>query len=185
MVDRKTERDEIVINSDYMKIIVASYYRFILQNKYTCTEFERMDVCTCNDKYMIEIEIKVTKSDLKNEKKHKLKKHSRYSTGKQIINKYIIPNKYYICIPDYMLDKDKEYQKIIEDLNPKYGIMVIRHDNPTQPFEIKSAEFLHKKEVTQEIKDQIIKRMSSENIGLRQKLYDLKIKENNKNGEEK
>lgn len=65
------KKREIVVNSDFMKIMVASHYRYKLNYRYTCTEFDYMDICACNGRSLIEIECKITKSDLKNEIKKK------------------------------------------------------------------------------------------------------------------
>ena len=59
-------------NSDYLKIIVASYFRFRRNCDVVCTEFEmspknRADVVAVKDGMLIEVECKTSKADLKNE----------------------------------------------------------------------------------------------------------------------
>ena len=81
IINKKTQ---IIKNSDYMKIVIASLYRFVLNYKYTTTEFDLKDVCACNKNYSVEIECKISKSDLKNELK------SKNITHMQILLKDII-----------------------------------------------------------------------------------------------
>lgn len=159
---------EIVVNSDYMKIVVASHYRYKLSYKYVCTEFDFMDVCACNGRSLIEIECKISKSDLK--KEIKKPKHLYYSGQKK--SKYaIIPNKYYIAITKEM-SEDEEVLDFIEKLNPNYGIIAIKSWRDILFY--KNAKTLKKEAVTDKIKEGIVARISSENLTLRKKIYDIK-----------
>lgn len=162
-----------MINSDYMKIIVASYYRYKRGYDYTCTEWNNMDVCACDGKNIIEIECKITKSDLKKEltSKTKIKKHKYYLEVNH--KREYIPNKYYIAITSKMY-QDKECLEIINKINPKYGVIEISN-NSNEPFIFrKHAKKIHDKNITDKEKKLIIKRISSENILLRIKLYKSK-----------
>lgn len=162
------KKREIKITSDFMKIVVASYYRFKLHYYYTCTEYDFMDVCACNGKKFVEIECKISLSDLK---KDKLKpKHLFYSGQKK--SKYAtIPNRFYYCITREMYENEK-CLKFIEELNPNYGIFIV--ENWREPIRVKEAKNLHQENVNQNTIDDIIKRITSENIGLRKKLYKQK-----------
>lgn len=158
---------EIVVNSDYMKIVVASHYRYTLGYKYVCTEYEFMDVCACNGRSLIEIECKISKADLK--KEIKKPKHLYYSGQKK--SKYaIIPNKYYIAITKKM-SEDEEVLDFIEKLNPNYGIITM--SNWRDMCFYKNAKTLKKEAVEEKIKEGIVARISSENLILRKKLYDI------------
>lgn len=163
------------INSDYMKIIVASYYRFKRQYKYTCTEFEFMDICACNASTMIEVECKISKSDLK--KEFKKPKHNKYRQASKTRDfKGMIPNRYFVAITT-RLSQDLEVLDLINKLNPKYGIMVVDDlDHYNGPVIIKQAKKLHDKEPDTKTMEYIVARLSSENIGLREKVYKLKNK---------
>lgn len=165
----------IVINSDYMKIIVASYYRYIRGYAYTCTEFKNMDVCASDGKVLIEVECKISKADLKNELKSstKIKKHKYYSEGK--IKTKPIPNKYYIAITEDM-SKDKECFDIINSINSDYGIIIVKGFRPIDFIIKKHAKKLHANNISEKNKLYIVKRCSSESISLRKKVYDLKQK---------
>lgn len=166
-------KDDLTINSDYMKIVVASFYRYNRGFKYVCTEFKKIDVCASEGSSLIEIECKISKSDLKKELKKK--KHDYYSFKKKR-KSVIIPNKYYIAITQEMA-KDKECFEIINKLNDKYGIIVVESWRCIS-FE-KYAKKLHDDIIKIDDKDKIISRLSSENITLRKKLYDFK-KDNKK-----
>lgn len=168
MVRAYNKKREIVVSSDMMKIVVAGYYRFTRQYKYTCTEYNHFDICACDGKTLIEIECKISKSDLKRETqkvKHKYysgEKHSKYK---------IIPNKYFFCITRKMYE-DNECISFIKELNPNYGIFIV--DNWRQPIMVKQAKKLQDKDISDKIKEDIVMRISSENINLRKKIYDIK-----------
>ena len=160
------------INSESMKIVLAYYFRYILHYKYACTEFKFMDVFVSNGENSIEIECKTSKQDLKNEIKNKKNKHKLYS-GKQLTSQFI-PNEYYICMTQELYN-DPEATKIVNKINKKYGIVVIYPNDP-MPCVKKYAEKLNNKKITKNITDKIIERLSSENIGLRMSLYELRHK---------
>ena len=187
---------KININSEMCKIVVAYYYRFKNRYLYTCTEYKNFDVCACNGKYLTEIEVKVSHSDLvadtnkikmyswardengklirdKNGKKVKVNiklKHDFYS-GKCKSKYIIVPNYFYYCLSEDLC-LDGKSVKWIEEHYPNYGIMWIR--DWREPIIIKRPTMLNKNKVGQNILDDILKRISSENIGLKKRLYDLK-----------
>lgn len=169
-------KGEIIVNSDFMKIVVASHYRYRLNYRYTCTEYNFMDICACNGRSLIEIECKISKNDLKNEAKKE--KHSYYA-GKRKSKYVFVPSRYYIAITRDMY-KDKEVIDFINKLNPNYGIIVV--ENWKEPTFVKEAKWINKEKVSEKIKDSIVARISSENLTLRKKIYDYKISK--KNGEE-
>ena len=74
-------------NSDYLKLIVASYFRFRRNCDVVCQEFEmspknRADVIVVKDNMLIEVECKTSKADLKNEflSATKQKKHFNFES---------------------------------------------------------------------------------------------------------
>src|SRR5574344_191561 len=167
--------NKIIINSDMMKIVLASYYRYTLRYLYTCTEFEQMDICACNGKYLTEIEAKISYSDLKADSKKtkaygKLK-HDFYS-GKNKSKYVLVPNYFYYCITEEMYDDGKSVKWIKENY-PNYGIMWVK--DWREPIITKRPTMLNKNKVGSKILESILKRISSENIGLRKKLYELKL----------
>lgn len=161
----------IIINSDMMKIVIASHFRYRLKYKYTCTEYNFMDVCACNKKKLTEIEVKISKSDLKNDSKKW--KHSFYSGEYKKGGRKIIPNKFYYAITD-KLYRDPECVKFIKNLNENYGIIVI--SDWREPYFAKRAKSLHTFNIEEKFLNKIIDRITSENICLRKKLYELKLK---------
>lgn len=165
---------KININSEMCKIVVTSYYRFKNRYLYTCTEYKNFDVCACNGKYLTEIEVKISHSDLKADAK-KTKaygnlKHDFYS-GKCKSKYVLVPNYFYYCLSEDLY-LDGKSVKYIEEHYPNYGIMWIR--DWREPIIIKKPTMLNKNKVGQNILNDILKRVSSENIGLRKRLYNLK-----------
>jgi len=167
---------KIIINADLMKVVVASYFRYKLRHFYTCTEYSEMDVCACDEKYLTEIEVKISYSDLiadaKKTKAYGHLKHDYYSGLHK--SKYVtVPNYFYYAITyDMFLDgKSVEY---IKSTYPLYGIFYIK--DWRGPEIIKRPTMLQKNKVSQSELSAILKRISSENICLRKKLYELKLK---------
>lgn len=169
------KQPKIIINSDLIKIVVASYYRFKMRYFYTCTEYENYDVCACNGKYLTEIEVKISYSDLKADAK-KTKtygkgKHDFYS-GKHKSKYVLVPNYFYYCLSEELYNDGKSVQYILENYSD-YGIMYVR--DWREPHIIKKPTMLNKNKVGENVLNSILMRISSENISLRKKLYELKL----------
>jgi len=83
------------------------------------------DVLGANSKSVTEIEIKTSINDLKNEFKSrtKIRKHNYYKNGKNTGKYYIIPNYYYVCVPEKIGNKSLE---IVNKLNDKYGLIIFK-----------------------------------------------------------
>lgn len=155
-------KNDCIVNSDCIKIAVAAFFRYNRGNEFTAIEFQRMDVCSVHDDILTEVEIKISKSDLKNELKSptKKKKHSAYKNNTKRKNK-INPNMFYFAITRELY-KDKECVEIINNLNDNYGIMVI---NDIKHIDIvKYPKKLHSGKISQKFKDKIVARLSSDNI---------------------
>ena len=120
--------EKIIINSDLIKVVVASYYRFKMRYFYTCTEYENMDICTCNGKYLTEIEVKISYSDLKADAKktktYGKAKHDFYS-GKHKSKYVLVPNYFYYCL-SYDLFINGKSVEYIKEHYPQYGIMYVQ-----------------------------------------------------------
>ena len=177
------------ITSDLMKVVISSYYRYKRRYKYICTEYNSdglkkiiMDVCASNGQFMTEVETKISYSDLVLDKSKKIYtnrkkgiyqyKHKIYS-GEQKNKKIHIPNYFYFAIT-YDMYKDKKSVKWIKDNFPDYGIMYVV--NEVEPRIIKRPTMLHKNKVGQKELSAMIARITSENICLRKKIYELKNK---------
>lgn len=168
-------KSKILINSDMIKIVVCSYFRYKIRNFFTCTEYNFCDIVTCNSKYLTEIEVKISYSDLKADSKKtkaygKLK-HDFYS-GKNKSKYVLVPNYFYYCITKEMYDDEKSIKWINENY-PNYGIMYVR--DWREPIITKRPTMLNKNKVGENILNSILMRISSENIALRKKLYELKL----------
>lgn len=162
------EQGDKIVNSDYMKIIVASFFRYNRQCKYTAIEFQRMDVCAVSNDNLIEIECKISKSDLKKEltSPTKKKKHRTYKTYSK--SNRAIPNSYYFAIPRYMY-ADEECIRIIRQIDDRYGIIIV--DDWLHIDIVKYAKKLHDKPIEQKFKENIVARISSDNITQRINKY--------------
>lgn len=154
--------NDCIVNSDCMKIAVAAFFRYNRGCEFTAIEFQRMDVCAvCND-LLTEIEIKISKNDLKNELKSRTKKikHQAYKENLKRRNK-INPHMFYFAITKELY-KDRECIKIIEQLNDNYGIIVVEDIKHLDI--VKYPKRLHKDKIKQKFKDKITARLSSDNI---------------------
>lgn len=161
-------------NSDYLKIIVASYFRFRRNCDVVCTEFEmspknRADVVAVKDGMLIEVECKTSKADLKNEfsTATKQKKHFSFYNLSHKSKYYPVPNYYYIIITKEMA-KDNEVIGLIHQLNPGYGIL-IEDGWQFPPISKYQAKKIHDNKVSDAIVKKIYQRLCTDNITLRRK----------------
>jgi hypothetical protein len=163
----KTESNNIKINSNLIKTALLCYYRFKCGCKLACTEFNYgygiADILTINkENEVIEVEIKISKSDLLSEGKHKQLKHLmlKESNNTKFLNS--TPNRFYFCVPSDLQSEAIEYAN---DLNSNYGVMVFNYD-PKQPQEsikiIKSSRLLHSKDTASKFNESIIKRITND-----------------------
>ena len=75
------------------------------------------DVCGYNDKEVVEVEIKISKSDLRADKKKR--KHKFYKDYPQGLS----PNKFYYAVPTFLVD---DAIKLCEEINNDYGVIEVR-----------------------------------------------------------
>lgn len=169
-------------NSYDIKACLMSYYRF--KKRYVC-----IDECTCcgvsdilvdTGKAIYDIEIKVSKSDLIRGEARKYK-HESYRTCK---GKKGYPNKFYICVPDYLKEVAEQW---VEETNDKYGIILFKTDiefNYRTDFLIalqflKTAKCLNKQYSGEYFKEIIAKRLSSSVANTMQKEILTKYRKGN------
>jgi hypothetical protein len=118
------------MNSRFIKGCLLHYFRFERQFV-AATEVSYgvgiADVMAYNDTSVIEVEVKISKNDLLHEKDSKANKHywikENIKKSKYDVN---YPNKFYFCIPEFLIN---DCEKLIEELNPNYGIMVCKSIN--------------------------------------------------------
>ena len=162
------------VTSNVIKCAIMSFYRF--KKGYLCCSelsygYGIADVIAINDKTgeVIEIEIKISKSDLLNEGKHKEAKHKALKESELYEdNPYptYTPNKFYFAVPTYLVKEAKEY---CLGMNKDYGVLefdsIHSHKLPEHSiFYRKSAYKLHKAFVGGFFKENLIKRVCNDNI---------------------
>lgn len=104
-----------IIHSGHLKTAVMAYFRF--KKTFICAdEVFNADVLVDTGKEIIEIECKISKSDLKADLKKP--KHNEFKDPSK--RKYCIPNKFYICVPTELVEKAKKWT---EEVNQAYGVI--------------------------------------------------------------
>jgi len=106
-----------VPKSKDLKVAVLSHFRFGRQC-ICIDEFNGADVIVDTGTEIIEVEIKVTKSDLVGGEKFKALKHKLYALGRAYARCH--PNRYLFCVPTHLLEDALDWA---EELNLKYGVM--------------------------------------------------------------
>lgn len=168
--------------SSDLKLALLDYYRF----KKQCIATDEVkigrgfwDIGADSGKEVIEIETKISVSDLKNEHNKKVMygmKHGLYKNAKS----HLVPNRYYLCVPDSMRIATLNF---IEEVNPKYGLITFDNESFCQElpvvkrmvhnqfltFSKKSAK-LHDR-YSQDLARKIGKRASSKSIGMVHQQY--------------
>jgi hypothetical protein len=151
-----------------------SFYRF-KKGYLCCSELSYSqgiaDVIAINDitGEVIEIEIKISKSDLLNESKHKKEKHQKFVEAAlydETSDPIICPNKFYFAVPSYLIDDTKEYCLAT---NKDYGVLEFdcNHYYKLPEYSIfyrRQAHKLHTAEVGCYFKPNLIKRICNDNI---------------------
>ncbi len=121
----------------------------------------KCDVLGANDSEVVEIETKISKSDLQADGlKHKHKLYNCESNW--------TPNRVYFLVPENLEDAALQ---VAESINPRYGVMVAnefgsRGYKAHEHMSVKRrAQPLHNRTPTESFKNDIIARMSSEIVG--------------------
>jgi hypothetical protein len=163
------------------------YYTFQRQAELVCTELYTTlnsigDIVILKNKLITEIEIKISLNDLQNELKkgrevydwddkynkvnHKIiTKHSLMNN-----NIYTSPNKYYFCVPTYMLNETIEFSN---KLNPKYGVIeFIDNKHISKCLKVrKKVYLLHSEDNSQKYTKKMLDRLSNDLVNKYIKLY--------------
>jgi len=158
-------RSELLnIDSDFLKTKLLFYWRFKRGYYYCATEVntgkEIADVMLCNDKEIIEIEVKITFSDFIAD--FKKPKHYIHQANKREYH-YLKSNKFFFCVHPDISDRCKTY---LDENNYQYGLITFRG----KLIILKSCRKL-KKIDTREfnfVKNEIIRRATSELVNLRE-----------------
>lgn len=168
-----------------IKLALLEYYRFGSQCV-SVDEFNGADVVADTGKEIIEIEVKISKSDLIHGEKRKLK-HFAYKRGNPYHRCY--PNKFLFGVP---MDLVPVAEKVIAELNPAYGIIGFDtgafESHATEHYSfipylknylcvMKRARRLHTNYNARQTR-LIAKRASSKLITLMQKQYERNVNDN-------
>jgi len=105
------------ITSFDLKLALLQYFRF--RRQWICVdEFEGGDVVADTGKEIIEVEVKISKSDLINGERAKIRKHLAYEAGCGY--GYLRPNKFLLCVPEKLAEVALEWTARI---NKNYGVI--------------------------------------------------------------
>lgn len=155
------------------------YFRY--KRQWVCADevysgFFISDILVDTGTWTLEVEIKVTKSDLLNGENRKVvcgrKKHDHWPVGRA--------NKFALCVPENLVDIAEEW---IEQTNKKYGLFVyLDKKYATDRIWVKrTARSLHNEYNKTKFKQRILSRLSSCRTLELQKLmfkYDEKLRSN-------
>jgi len=162
--------------SDIIKLELMKYFRFERGFEMVCTEcINNSDISAIKEKCLVEVEVKISKSDFRrefqdSESTHwKERKHYFYKHIDSAWASYIIPNRFYFCVPAELTAWALEFLK---DKNSKYGLLAYdkeRMTGNTHIVTIKGAKSLHTQAPEKSAFHQIRIRTVSELITLKQK----------------
>ena len=142
-----------------IKHALMGYFRF--KRQWICaSECLNGDVMAITDKDIIEVEIKISKSDLWRGEAQKYK-HRVYKNQPEWFRLYHA-NRFYMCVP---FDLEEEAIKWVTETNKKYGIILYNPDTTVIHIK-KTAKTLIEGDISERLKHSIMMRVSAENIGL-------------------
>lgn len=154
------------MNSDYIKACLAANFRFIKRCAIMATEvgYFNSDFLVIRDNKLVEVEIKLTKSDLLadfRKDKHAIFENKVEPNKRQ---KDFIPNFFYFCVPPELVEV-----AVSKCIGKKYGVLKVldRGRYCDRIRVIKQASKLHENNVTEQVKTKIFSRLSSEMANLR------------------
>lgn len=157
------------IDSAVLKSAALGYLRYSKRLPIVCTEVGRWnaDVLGISNTMAIEIEVKVSKADLKNEFKNKRAKHYMYAHGEGSVN---VPSYFYILVPETLAD---EAVTIVTEAAPKAGVLAYDTEGSGAAYNrqavrvLKRAKKLTDRPPSREMVISAMMRCSSEVCGLR------------------
>lgn len=160
--------------SDIIKLELMKYFRFERHFTMVCTEcVQNSDVSALSNNCLVEVEVKISKSDFRREFQRtteksfnywKEQKHHFYLNPEEAWHGFTIPNKFYFCVPAELAAWALDYLK---DKNPKYGLLSYdteRFTGNTHIVTIKSAKNMHTKTPESKVFHQVAMRMANELI---------------------
>lgn len=155
------------MNAGDLKGEILGWLRFIKKMEYVCTEVGnwKADCWGVSDTRLIEVETKVTISDLKAD--FRKPKHRAYAAGAYA------PNLFYFAVPENLKDASLALLEKNADLGlvPKYGLLTVRRIEGylgRQTDVAREASRLHTQAPDDDIRRVAMLRMGSELCGLHQ-----------------
>lgn len=169
--------------TDFIKLQLMKYFRFDRSFIFVCSEcINHSDISAINNTSLIEVEVKISKSDFLAEFNGKSRvkkyKHLVMSDGKSPYSRYIVPNYYYFCTTPELKDYVLTYLK--ENGHDKYGLLICdekrQFNKRSHIYCVKQAKKIHDKKPTEKTFEKVAKRVQSEMIGLIEKKFLLTSK---------
>lgn len=156
------------MTSAHIKHALMYYFRF--DRQWLCaSECMDNDVMVFTGKYILEVEVKISKSDLWHgeAKKDKHKWYRRDASVSAYFHKTYTPNKFYVCVPVAM---ESEAIRWVDQVNPRYGVITCRERDKI-PYAVDIVRYAEKltEEVNDRIRAKVLKRVCAENITMRGK----------------
>jgi hypothetical protein len=156
------------MNSSILKTEALCWLRYGKKLPYVCTEggYWNADVLGVCDTYSVEVEVKMSKADLKREFQNKASKHYLYNNadGKPARQ---VPNYFYFYVPPEL---EQEAVEIVTKEAPKAGVIVYAPGgwllDGKKSKVVRRATKLHDKEPSPGFRQTVVKRMGSELCGL-------------------
>lgn len=145
------------IKSEHLKTAALSKLRFKNQCHCIATEVGPYlaDVMGVNERMVYEIEVKISRADLRND--FKKLKHVHYAKPMEGLH-WTIPHKFFFAVPVELAQYAIE---LCEDLQPKYGVMSFNARSCILDT-VRQAKKLHDKKPSVRINQTLLKRMGSE-----------------------
>jgi hypothetical protein len=169
----------VKVNSEIIKIALMSNFRYKKQR--ICADevgfiLGNTDISVYDDDSLTEVEIKTSKSDMWQGEKRKAKKHRIYSETTPVqIKNFFIPNYFYICVPESLVDEAKRW---VLTTNKNYGILIYNNYSGYIPadriYTARRAKALHIVLYDRvKILEKLGRRLSSDNIVMNQRFQNL------------
>lgn len=163
------------MDSGILKLEAMAWLRYVKQFAYVATECGGADVLACSNDTCIEIETKISISDLKNDFKYKTKHKTRNTDFETRGATFDGVSLFYFMIPLALHTKSLEILQELEATLPvvkRYGILTVPDDyQPNQAsgryvMVARRPTRLHKNPTKAGLKDIVAARMASELIGM-------------------
>jgi hypothetical protein len=155
------------VDSSVLKTEALCWLRFGKHMHVVATEagYWSADVLGCNEKFSVEVEVKISVADLKREFTSKSSKHYLYANAEGATGPTKgTPNYFYFYVPQEI---EAQALEVIEKECPKAGLAVYEGGfmDGKKTRVAKRPTKLHSKEPTPKFKETILKRMGSELCG--------------------